>query len=91
MGRNTVVIASQRLSAKVSDEKRFHKIVSDSLEELRHGLHDGLFTAQTGEKNWELAHRILVPAFGPLNIAAMFDEMKDVRLQSHPFPAETEY
>lgn len=41
-------------------------------------IDDGLFTAQNWESNWGLAHRILVPAFGPLSIAAMFDDMKDV-------------
>jgi len=63
---------------ELCDEKRFGKLVAASLGELREGIHDGLFTAQNDEENWHLAHRILVPAFGPLNISAMFDDMKDV-------------
>jgi cytochrome P450/NADPH-cytochrome P450 reductase len=43
------------------------------LNELRHGIHDGLFTAHLGEENWEIAHRVLMPAFGPLSIQNMFD------------------
>lgn len=80
------------------DEKRFGKLVQAALAELRNGTHDGLFTAQNHEENWHLAHRILVPAFGPLSIAGMFDDMKDVRaleendstyslLTSHRLPA----
>ncbi|KAK5114823.1 hypothetical protein LTR62_001980 [Meristemomyces frigidus] len=80
-GKQRVVISSQRLLAELCDEKRFGKIVAASLAELRHGTHDGLFTAQNEEQNWHLAHRVLVPAFGPLNIAGMFDDMKDIASQ----------
>lgn len=38
-------------------------------------------TAHNDEKNWEIAHRVLVPAFGPLKIQAMFDSMKDIASQ----------
>ena len=48
--------------------------------ELRNGIHDGLFTAQNYEENWGIAHRVLVPAFGPIKISNMFDDMKDVRM-----------
>ena len=61
---------------EICDEKNFGKEVSAGLKELRNGIHDGLFTAHNAEKNWGLAHRILVPAFGPLNITSMFDDMK---------------
>ena len=39
---------------------------------------DGLFTAYTDEPNWAKAHRILVPAFGPIAIRGMFDRMLDI-------------
>jgi cytochrome P450/NADPH-cytochrome P450 reductase len=49
-------------------------MVSAGLAEIRNGIHDGLFTAHyPGEENWAIAHRILVPAFGPLMIRGMFD------------------
>lgn len=56
------------------NEERFGKIVTQGLKEIRNGTHDGLFTANyPGEENWAIAHRILVPAFGPLMIRGMFD------------------
>jgi cytochrome P450/NADPH-cytochrome P450 reductase len=46
---------------EVCDEKRFTKIVSGGLEQMRNGIKDGLFTAYPGEHNWEIAHRVLMP------------------------------
>ncbi|KAK1149532.1 hypothetical protein N8T08_005081 [Aspergillus melleus] len=69
------------LLSEVCDETRFHKHVYSSLEILRAGTHDGLFTAYDHEKNWELAHRLLVPAFGPLRIRDMFPQMYDIAQQ----------
>ncbi|KAK5240496.1 hypothetical protein LTR16_010565, partial [Cryomyces antarcticus] len=66
---------------EVCDESRFSKIVALALEQVRNGVHDGLFTAYPGEHNWEIAHRVLVPAFGPLSIRGMFDEMHDIASQ----------
>lgn len=76
------------------DEKRFAKAIVGGLTEVRKGLHDGkqafvlsdfqltrdlgLFTSYDGERNWGVAHRILMPAFGPLSIRNMFDEMHDI-------------
>ena len=51
---------------EVCDEERFSKMVSAGLAEIRNGVHPG-------EENWAIAHRILVPAFGPLMIRGMFD------------------
>ncbi|KAL1306999.1 hypothetical protein AAFC00_005629 [Neodothiora populina] len=80
-GNRRVVISSVELMDELCNEQRFSKMVSAGLAEVRNGTHDGLFTAQLGEHNWEIAHRVLVPAFGPLNIRAMFDDMKDIGSQ----------
>lgn len=56
---------------ELCDEKRFIKVVSGALDQIRNGVHDGLFTAYHGEHNWEVAHRTLVPAFGPIGIHDM--------------------
>lgn len=80
-GTKRVFIASQALADEVLDEKRFGKRVNLNLNQLRAGVGDGLFTAHNDEENWGLAHRILVPAFGPLNLADMFDDMKDIASQ----------
>ncbi|KAF2813329.1 bifunctional P-450/NADPH-P450 reductase [Mytilinidion resinicola] len=75
-------IASHELMNEVCDEKRFSKHIAAALQEVRNGVHDGLFTALgPEERNWGIAHRILAPAFGPLSIRGMFDEMHDIASQ----------
>ncbi|KAB8262944.1 cytochrome P450 [Aspergillus pseudonomiae] len=80
-GRTTVFISTYDLVNEVCDEKRFKKSVNSALSEVRNGVHDGLFTAREGEVNWGIAHRVLMPAFGPLSIQSMFDEMHDIATQ----------
>lgn len=80
-GQRRIFVNSVALLAEICDEKRFNKSVAAALGELRAGIHDGLFTAHHGEKNWEIAHRVLVPAFGPLHMKDMFDDMKDIASQ----------
>ncbi|KAF1937047.1 NADPH-cytochrome P450 reductase-like protein, partial [Clathrospora elynae] len=77
-----IVIASQALMNEICDEERFSKIVAASLEQVRNGIHDGLFTAYgPHEKNWGIAHRVLMPALGPLAIRNMYSEMHDIASQ----------
>lgn len=80
-GRSVVVVSSQALVNEVCDEKRFKKDIARVLGEVRNGVHDGLFTARSEEPNWGIAHRILMPAFGPMSIRGMFDEMHDIATQ----------
>jgi cytochrome P450/NADPH-cytochrome P450 reductase len=80
-GGTRIFISSQALVDEICNEKRFTKVVSGALNEIRHAAHDGLFTAHPGEHNWGIAHRILMPAFGPLPIRGMFDEMHDIASQ----------
>ncbi|KKA18357.1 Fatty acid hydroxylase [Rasamsonia emersonii CBS 393.64] len=81
-GKSRVLISSHDLADEVFNEERFRKAVFGGLREIRNGVHDGLFTADyPGEENWAIAHRILVPAFGPLSIRGMFDEMYDIASQ----------
>jgi len=52
---------------EVCDEERFSKIVAAALEQVRNGVHSGLFTAYgPQEKEWGVAHRVLLPQLGPL-------------------------
>ncbi|KAK6443459.1 hypothetical protein LTR95_000286 [Oleoguttula sp. CCFEE 5521] len=81
LGSRKVFINNVALATEVCDEKRFHKDVAGGLKELRNGIQDGLFTAFHKEPNWEIAHRVLVPAFGPLPLHGMFDAMKDIASQ----------
>ncbi|EGE03825.1 hypothetical protein TEQG_02858 [Trichophyton equinum CBS 127.97] len=80
-GEEKIFITTQSLMDEVCNEKRFSKLVAGSLAQIRNGVQDGLFTAHPGEHNWEIAHRVLMPAFGPLSIRAMFDEMHDIASQ----------
>jgi hypothetical protein len=60
-GEEKLFISKQELMNEVCDEKRFSKLVSGALEQIRNGIEDGLFTAYPGEHNWEIAHRVLMP------------------------------
>ena len=79
--RSLVFVSTQALVNEVCDEKRFQKSIDGALTQIRNGVHDGLFTARKGEENWGIAHRVLMPAFGPLSIRGMFDEMHDIASQ----------
>ncbi|KAN0120409.1 fatty acid hydroxylase [Hyaloscypha variabilis] len=80
-GEDKLFISTHELMNEVCDEKRFSKTVSGPLAQIRNGVEDGLFTAYPGEHNWEIAHRVLMPAFGPISIRGMFDEMHDIASQ----------
>ncbi|KAH8426866.1 bifunctional cytochrome P450/NADPH--P450 reductase [Aspergillus melleus] len=82
VGKTRVFISTHELVDEICNEERFTKKVVAGLQEIRNGVEDGLFTAHyPGEENWEIAHRVLVPAFGPLTIRAMFDDMYDIASQ----------
>jgi cytochrome P450/NADPH-cytochrome P450 reductase len=76
-----VVVTTHALVNEVCDERRFKKTINPTLAEVRHGVGSGLFTAHSGEEAWGIAHRVLMPAFGPMSIGAMFDEMHDIASQ----------
>ena len=80
-GGRRIFVSSHELASELFDESRFDKKVHASLGQIRDFAGDGLFTAHTDEPNWESAHRILMPAFGPLPIREMFPEMYDVAEQ----------
>src|SRR5215510_11221936 len=77
-GRTITVLGSQGLVNEVCDESRFGKKVHRPLEIIRDFAGDGLFTAYNEEPNWTKAHRLLMPAFGPIGIRSMFDKMEDI-------------
>jgi len=81
LGSPIVFVGSQALIDEVSDESRFDKRVAGALRNIRDFAGDGLFTARTDEPNWAKAHRLLMPAFGPIGIRGMFDRMLDIAEQ----------
>ncbi|KAB8228368.1 bifunctional cytochrome P450/NADPH--P450 reductase [Aspergillus alliaceus] len=81
-GTTRVFISTHELVDEICNEERFTKVVTAGLREIRNGAQDGLFTADyPGEENWAIAHRVLIPAFGPLMIRAMYDDMYDIASQ----------
>ena len=76
-----LMLSSQELANEVCDESRFAKKVHASLQQLRAIGGDGLFTAYNDEPNWGKAHRILMPAFGPMGLRDMFEPMLDIAEQ----------
>ncbi|CAF1602722.1 unnamed protein product, partial [Adineta ricciae] len=76
-----VVVSTQEIINFLCDETKFDKHVDFALQELRTSVGDGLFTASTSEPNWKLAHKILMPAFGPHTIRDMFPAMMDISSQ----------
>ncbi|KAF5023611.1 hypothetical protein F66182_4313 [Fusarium sp. NRRL 66182] len=79
--RTPIFVSSHALINEICDEKRFKKTLKSALGVVREGVHDGLFTAFDEEPNWGKAHRILIPAFGPVSIRSMFPEMHDIATQ----------
>lgn len=81
VGQRVIVISSQLMVNYVCNEDKFDKTLSLLLVELRSVVGDGLFTADTKEPNWILAHKILMPAFGPQAVRHMFPKMMDIASQ----------
>lgn len=76
--REMYLASSQALVNELCDETRFRKRIHAPLREIRAFAGDGLFTAHNSEPNWGKAHRILMPAFGPIGVRDMFDKMVDI-------------
>ena len=81
LGRSILVVGGHDLVDELCDETRFAKKNSRALDNMRPVVGDGLFTAYNDEPNWDLAHRLLTPAFGPLSVRGMFDRMLDIAEQ----------
>ena len=81
-GQELVVVSSVKLLDELCDETRFHKVLPGGLERIKGENASSLFTSRSeDDPDWSQAHRILVPAFGPLAIPNMFDEMHDIATQ----------
>ncbi|KAF7323877.1 hypothetical protein MKEN_00609100 [Mycena kentingensis (nom. inval.)] len=76
------IVGGAELLEQMCDETRFFKLAGGALTALGGGKAQGLFTAKSeDEMDWQQAHRILLPAFGPLAMEEMFDEMHDIASQ----------
>lgn len=81
-GRAPVIfVSSRRLVAELCDESRFDKQVHPAIENVRAFAGNGLFTADTPDHDWQKAHRILMPAFSPMALSTMYEDMVDIAQQ----------
>jgi cytochrome P450/NADPH-cytochrome P450 reductase len=80
MGR-LIVVSDPALAAELCDEERFDKVLGPGLQMVRKRIGDGLFTAWTHEKNWGLAHRILMPTFSHASMQAYVPDMVELAFQ----------
>ncbi|KAI0365331.1 fatty acid hydroxylase [Pilatotrama ljubarskyi] len=79
LGDRRIFANSYELQNELSDEKRFRKKVAGNLGMVRNATGDGLFTARVPEdKNWYIAHRLLMPSFNAASVYGMTDDMMDV-------------
>ncbi|KFY98043.1 hypothetical protein V500_01808 [Pseudogymnoascus sp. VKM F-4518 (FW-2643)] len=78
-GNRMIVVSSAAFLEELVDEKRFRKISPLALSDDSSAR--GLFTAATDDPDWGQAHRILIPAMGPLSVDKMFDDMRDIANQ----------
>ena len=81
-GQTAVFVSSVKLLQELADETRFHKVLAGGLARIKPKTAAGLFTSLSeDEPDWGQAHRVLMPAFGPLAITNSFDEMHDIATQ----------
>ena len=73
-----LVVTTAALTAELSDETRFRKVLSKALIEIRDILGDGLITVRSEAPEWAVAHRVLMPAFNPRAMRGYFDSMVEV-------------
>lgn len=78
LGERLTFLSSHRNVDKMLSTGKVVKEAHTFLRELRPAAGDGLFTADNADKHWGMAHRILMPAFGAMNVRNMYDEMVDI-------------
>ena len=80
-GEHMVIVSNVALLDELCDEKRFDKTLPGELAGNNSPDPPGLFAAKTDDPNWGLAHRVLIPAFGPIPLQSMFEDMHDIAKQ----------
>lgn len=65
-------MTGHELANELCSRRDFVKFPAGAVGRLRDVMTEGLFTAHDDEWFWGPAHRVLVPALGPMSIKAMF-------------------
>jgi cytochrome P450/NADPH-cytochrome P450 reductase len=82
-GEERVMVGGFDLFDELCDESRFYKVPPRALQGGDPKAAKGLFTAGSEyDEDWGQAHRILMPAFGPVAIQGMFDGKFSASLES---------
>lgn len=71
-GTDRIFVTGHELVDELCSRKDFVKIPVGLVRSQKELTPEGLFTADYGQPSWDLAHRVLLPAFGPLSIQDMF-------------------
>ncbi|MFV0533046.1 MAG: bifunctional cytochrome P450/NADPH--P450 reductase [Cumulibacter sp.] len=77
-GKDLVVVTAHEYVEQICSDPQWRKVVHSALQPVRAFGGDGLFTAYNSEPNWAKAHRLLMPAFGPMAIRDYFPQMLDI-------------
>ncbi|ORY80872.1 cytochrome P450 [Protomyces lactucae-debilis] len=79
VGLQKTFAASQRMANAVLSRPDCVKATHEFLQVLRDGQpQSGLFTAYNDEEDWGIAHRVLMPVFGPMAVRGMWDPMVEI-------------
>lgn len=84
-----VFVTGHDLANELCSRKDFVKFPAGAVRNLKVVSPEGLFTADHGEEFWEIAHRVLVPAFGPMSVRTMFPGTAPVPRLGAPPPRTT--
>ena len=76
--QTALVVGEHALVDELCDETRFEKKVHAPLRFLRDLAGDALFTADNDDPAWGVAHRLLMPAFGPSAMRRYWTDMVDI-------------
>ena len=78
-GGDRYIVSGSDLVEEVCDERRFDKLVTGGLSEVRRDpVNTGLFTSDTGNPLWRRAHNILLPSFSQQAMQDYHPMMLDV-------------
>ncbi|KAH9905666.1 cytochrome P450 [Xylariomycetidae sp. FL2044] len=77
-GTDRIFITGHELINEMCSRSDLVKVPVGVVRSQKDLVPEGLFIADYGRESWELAHRTLVPSFGPLSIQNMFPEMHDM-------------
>jgi cytochrome P450/NADPH-cytochrome P450 reductase len=78
-GNRVIIVSSVEIMEEICDENRYVKAPPAGLANNKSDKPSGLFTAKNEDPDWGQAHRILMPAFGPLAIEAQFERESERR------------